>query len=685
MSRFCCCGSIMQEAVLDTSEPASREIAKSLNMLFGGIDLDPTDRLFAALLVAEHQSDQRQRNMRHMLSRAGYVTNMQRQGAFIKGSQRRDGGQLSQTPEPRAHRSVSWHLPPSPFSSRTSRVMPMYRRTMMKLDEVALEEGGRFDDAMSGTDSPSLKWVREQLGTRITLAYQYAPIITPVCLPAVYCDHLTPQEAADIYSGLRENVPVQQLRQAQSMSLYAIAAYGLQNIAWGRGKRPPTCAANITLFRKCMSKVFRLQDSYRQRNCEAILEVTGSDASDLLFVSYANTSGGALPYLVMRHRPSNSLVISIRGTVSMEDLITDLLSQPVDVSDWLPPWVQEAQSHKGECMYAHAGVVSAATAILLDMEEKGLLKELLAAAKRRALLSRMSTRYSGEGAPGSQTMDRSDDSLPPGEQRAEVSDTAWRAGGGKLEAFFTIDRVRTLLRQESGRTMKLAVTGHSLGAAVACMLSFQLHQECPDLHCWAFCPPGGLMSWNLSVISRRFCTSLVVGKDAISRLSFNTVKRMVDEMVVCLARCRRPKLVVLSDLILRRRGGNRIPPLTLCDMDEIPEDTLAILERYFRTSLSQGGSQPEMYPPGSVMFLRPFKSGRKKTPVQWDAVWINAADLMGEGLHISPAMMLHHRLYNLTEAFESFFAMYDISLEGGAVRTPATKPRIRRVLGKCCV
>ncbi len=34
----------------------------------------------------------------------------------------------------------------------------------------------------------------------------------------------------------------------------------------------------------------------------------------------------------------------------------------------------QAQSHKDECMYAHAGVVSAATAILLDMEEKGLLK-----------------------------------------------------------------------------------------------------------------------------------------------------------------------------------------------------------------------------------------------------------------------------------------------------------------------
>lgn len=91
----------------------------------------------------------------------------------------------------------------------------------------------------------------------------------------------------------------------------------------------------------------------------------------------ANVSGGVLPYLILYHRPSNSLVVSIRGTgslsislkaakivlqimwslkwhqpmtraVSMEDLITDLLSQPVDVSEWLPPWVLEvsvANSH----------------------------------------------------------------------------------------------------------------------------------------------------------------------------------------------------------------------------------------------------------------------------------------------------------------------------------------------------
>ncbi len=56
------------------------------------------------------------------------------------------------------------------------------------------------------------------------------------------------------------------------------------------------------------------------------------------------------------------------------------------------------------------------------------------------------------------------------------------------------------------------------------------------LKCWAFNPPGGLMSWNLSQLAQRFCTSVVVGKDIISRLSFNNARRVVDEMVTTLAR-----------------------------------------------------------------------------------------------------------------------------------------------------
>ncbi len=68
----------------------------------------------------------------------------------------------------------------------------------------------------------------------------------------------------------------------------------------------------------------------------------------------------------------------------MEDLITDLLSNPVDVADWVPEWVrQEAELRQqagiagdasGHSLKAHIGIVSSATAILKDMEQRGLLR-----------------------------------------------------------------------------------------------------------------------------------------------------------------------------------------------------------------------------------------------------------------------------------------------------------------------
>ena len=70
--------------------------------------------------------------------------------------------------------------------------------------------------------------------------------------------------------------------------------------------------------------------------------------------------------------------------MSMEDLVTDLLSNPVDVADWVPEWVTqeaarraaagEAGDDSGSSLKAHIGIVSSATAILKDMEDRGLLK-----------------------------------------------------------------------------------------------------------------------------------------------------------------------------------------------------------------------------------------------------------------------------------------------------------------------
>lgn len=59
-----------------------------------------------------------------------------------------------------------------------------------------------------------------------------------------------------------------------------------------------------------------------------------------------------------------------------------------------------------------------------------------------------------------------------------------------------------------------------------------------DVRTWAFNPPGGLVSRNLNRVLDTFCTSLVVGKDAVSRGTVNNLSRLMDEMVTALARCR---------------------------------------------------------------------------------------------------------------------------------------------------
>ena len=59
-----------------------------------------------------------------------------------------------------------------------------------------------------------------------------------------------------------------------------------------------------------------------------------------------------------------------------------------------------------------------------------------------------------------------------------------------------------------------------------------------DLKCWAFSPPGGLVSESLLPALREWCISVVCGKDAVPRMTTNNLARLMDEMITALARSR---------------------------------------------------------------------------------------------------------------------------------------------------
>ena len=60
------------------------------------------------------------------------------------------------------------------------------------------------------------------------------------------------------------------------------------------------------------------------------------------------------------------------------------------------------------------------------------------------------------------------------------------------------------------------------------MLAMKVHQRAEGVKCWAFCPPGGLLSQSLSHAAEEYCTSVIVNKDMVPRLSLKTVYRFFE-------------------------------------------------------------------------------------------------------------------------------------------------------------
>ena len=70
-------------------------------------------------------------------------------------------------------------------------------------------------------------------------------------------------------------------------------------------------------------------------------------------------------------------MVAIRGTWSMEDIITDSVAEAERLHDWLPKSFREEQGGEADQMWAHGGIVAAAEAVLVDLDANGILAALL--------------------------------------------------------------------------------------------------------------------------------------------------------------------------------------------------------------------------------------------------------------------------------------------------------------------
>lgn len=611
LARLMCCSSILKHAKTEDGQDAAAGLGELLFKLLGGVDLAADDLILGLYLVSERQS------WRRFLYAKGRIE-MLGQRLFVPRKALRKAA--AEAKNDRASQDVEFESGEDPNALS-------FRQSV--LDTKKSESDGALRMA------------------RVVVAYDSRPFLTPFDFSSLgtFEPEVDAREAVSMYVQTRpgdaggdrdagddcdaDNRPDHRGVIAECVELvyFAKAAYGLQQTKWKDATHDNMASA---LGDRCLACTPFLAGSakrhhFTKRNFASILRYTKVAPSDVLHVSYTDTALGVIPYLVVLDRRANRVVISMRGTAHVADVVTDLLGHPKECADLMPAWVHSANVDNG-ALEIHSGILSSALAVLRDLEGNGILDAL-----------QTDVELPGENTwdgivQDKATVDRAIDEL-------DLDD----------EVELPIERARSILVECARRDIPLVLTGHSLGAAVASVVAMRLRSRFPRLRCVCFNPPGGVMSGALSRMSEEFCTSFIVGSDVISRLNLQNMVRLVDDMVLALARCRKPKLTVLFEALCGRRKFSSNAD-TYYDADEISTPVLEVLQRYIDTSTLHADDirdrDQTLYPPGKAMFLRPVPvHGEGEENDEWDIVELDCQQLLEEGILVNRQALDHHHLW----------------------------------------
>lgn len=209
------------------------------------------------------------------------------------------------------------------------------------------------------------------------------------------------------------------------------------------------------------------------------------------------------------------IIITIRGTLSLQDVITDMVCEP-----------QEIPGSPG--LLAHRGMVLAATNTLHTL------------------------------------------------QGHQVLETAYQ----RYPEF------------------ELVILGHSLGAGTATLLSFLLRERFPRLKCFAYGPPGGLLSLAAVEESQKFVTSTVVNKEFATRLSIHSLVELKDSVMRAILSNQRPKWRLTLDHLLSVIRLRPISQVVLNQDEEAP-----LIAPSFTNRPGGEDEYVRLYPPGKIVFI----------------------------------------------------------------------------------
>ncbi|XP_011164880.1 diacylglycerol lipase-alpha isoform X4 [Solenopsis invicta] len=310
---------------------------------------------------------------------------------------------------------------------------------------------------------------------------------------------------------------------------------------------------------------------------------------------------GETPFFVALDYTKRKIVISIRGTLSMKDVLTDLNAE----GEMLP------LSPPREDWFGHKGMVQAAEYIRKKLQEEDII------ARARAKNPSRGTHQFG-----------------------------------------------------------LTLVGHSLGAGTAAILAILLKQDYPDLICFSFGPPGGLLSMPAQQYTQEFITSVVVGKDVVPRIGLRQMESLRADLINAIKRSVDPKWKTIACSVMccgcgstptsaaNLEAGGCISEYQR-DKDRARAQTIVPSDSSIALPLHR-----PLFPPGRIIHVvrhHPNK-GEQKYETHWrqvlnkhepvyQALWAGPCDF--DEVLISPVMIQDHMPDNMLRALNKVLACRD--------------------------
>ncbi|XP_064019378.1 diacylglycerol lipase-alpha [Pogoniulus pusillus] len=202
----------------------------------------------------------------------------------------------------------------------------------------------------------------------------------------------------------------------------------------------------------------------------------------------------------------------------------------------------------------------------------------------------------------------------------------------------------------------LIVVGHSLGAGTAAILSFLLRPQYPSLKCFAYSPPGGLLSEDAMEYSKEFVTAVVLGKDLVPRIGLSQLEGFRRQLLDVLQRSNKPKWRIIV-------GATKCIPKS-----ELPEETEenSVSSNRLWThpsdlTIALSASTP-LYPPGRIIHVVHNHPAEQccccdQEDPTYFAIW--GDNKAFNEVIISPAMLHEHLPYVVMEGLNKVLENYN--------------------------